>query len=549
MKLKRRLAFLLAFLMAISVLSILVGCGQKTETKPQDTAAPSITDQITEGPEQQQEDTPKYGGTFYYSPGSDGPSTFGTPWNPNVGFAAVTEPFAGYLTAQWPDGSVRLVLSKGYNMGFDEESGLYWVEHELYDNIYLHPHELDEAEHVDADMVVWNAYMMKEKSYWAPSLVKVEATDKYKVRAWHAYTTNSAPLVLGCGWMCSRKLYEAFGEEYMDEHVISSGPFRVVENVPGSHVTYERFDNYFETGKPYYDRVVIVYLNEVQMQNIALESDGEGRLDCVATNTAEQAGYFKQKGYTILSLPNQTICFVMSNQLPEDHPLMDIRVRQAISMAIDRETLTQALGYGVHTPAYQHIPPGFAGYNPDPNYGVPRYDPERAKQLLAEAGYPNGFTITLIPPTSVLTINENQAVAIANYLEEIGIKCELKIYDGTELAQVQRETGWGDALFIGCYISWFTAEDSANANFRHTEGAMPSFKDLVPDEEFTSLIEATQKVGDNSAEAAALRDYVLENLHVIPLWYQGRYHIVHPRVGGYREKDHMLFFENLYQRY
>jgi peptide/nickel transport system substrate-binding protein len=248
-----------------------------------------------------------------------------------------------------------------------------------------------------------------------------------------------------------------------------------------------------------------------------------------------------------MSLPNQTVTFVMSNQLPADHPLMDMRVRQAISMAIDRETLTEALGFGVHIPAYQPNPAGFAGHNPDPNYGVPRYDPERAKQLLAEAGYPNGFDITLLP--SIGSLTENQAVAIANYLGEIGIRCELKIVDGTELLEIQRERGWGDALFIGNYISWFTATDTANANFRHLLGSLPQWVDLQPTPEVEEMIEAINKVGDNSAEAAALSDYVVENLDLIPLWFQGRWHIIHPRVGGYKDSDHMLFFDNLYQRH
>jgi len=539
---KRVLGILLA---AMMLLSLLAACGGKTTAPDSGTPSTGNTDN-TPGETGEQLGDAKYGGTFYYNPGSDGPSTFGYPWNQNIGFSSVTEPFAGYVTAQWPDGSIRLVHSKGYTEGYDEEKGLYWVEHELWDNVYLHPHELDEAEQVNAELVVWNAYMMKEKAYWASTLVEVEATGEFTFRTWHTSVSNSTPLSNGCGWMVSRKLYEEFGEEYMDAHPISSGPYRVVENVPGSHVMFERYDNYFEEGEPYYDAIQIVYLGEVQMQNIALESDGEGRIDAVATNTAEQAGMFKDKGYHIMALANQTITFVMSNQLPADHPLMDLRVRQAISMAIDREMITQALGFGVHTPAYQQNPPNFAAHNYDPDYGAPRYDPEGAKALMAEAGYADGFTTTLIP--AIGSVTENQAVAISNYLAEIGIVCEIEIIDGTALSEMVRQTGWGEALYIGNYISWFTAEDTASANFRHVEGAMPTWVDLKPSAEFEQMILDIAKLGDNSAEAAVVADLIIDNLDLIPLWYQGRYHIIHPRVGGYAERDHMLFFDNIYQK-
>lgn len=539
---KRVLGILLAALMAFSLLASCSSAADKSAgatPTPQDSAATPLASE-TSG-------EPKHGGTFYYCPGSDGPSTFGYPWNQNIGFSSVTEPFVGYLTAQWPDGSIRLDHVKSYTEPvYDEAKKLYYIDYELYDNIYLQPHELNKAEPVNADLVIWNSHMMKEKAYWPATLQEIEKTGEFTFRCWHTKISNSTPLMHGAGWMCSKELYEKFGEAYMDEHPISSGPYIVTENVPGSHVTFVRNENYFQKDKPYYDKVQIVYLGEPQMQNIALEAEGEGRLDAVATNTAEQAGLFKDKGYHIMSLANQTITFVMSNQLPADHPLMNMKVRQAISMAVDREAICKALGYGVHTPALQHIPPNFAGHVDDANYGVPAYNPEKAKELMAEAGYKDGFDLKLLP--AIGSVTENQAVAIASYLEAIGIRCTLDIKDGTELQKMIRETGWGEELYIGNYISWFTSEDSAAANFRHTEGALPQWKDLVPSQEVLDMITAMAKVGDNSVETRAMTDYVINNLNLIPLWYQGRYHIVNPRVGGYDAKDHMLFFDKIYQK-
>ncbi|HTN10389.1 MAG TPA: ABC transporter substrate-binding protein [Acetobacteraceae bacterium] len=102
------------------------------------------------------------------------------------------------------------------------------------------------------------------------------------------------------------------------------------------------------------------------------------------------------------------------------NPLQDARVRQAISLAIDREAITRRLMGGMGTPADQYVPPPLFGFLPHPTK-LP-YDPAKARKLLAEAGYPHGFSLTLTG-TNDRYVDDAQVVqALGQYLTRVGIK-------------------------------------------------------------------------------------------------------------------------------
>ena len=484
------------------------------------------------------------GGVFVWTPGGIGPAQFGLPWDPLLGFASVLDVFGARLTSQNPDGSIRLELSERFEVGYDEERGLYYVDHFLRPNLVLHPHILHEAEPIDAELVVWNAGRNLYHNVWPTGMIDVVAMDDLQVRFYWDHLRNGTPSIT-TQWLTSRMLYEEMGMDFLNDNPISAGPFRVVESVVDSHVFFERFENYWRPGFPYLDAVQLVYLGDVLVQNIALETEGEGRVDVVATSVAEQAGYFQERGYHIMVLPNQTITIVMQNDIP-DSPLINPLVRQAISMAIDRESITRALGFGVHIPTLQYAPPLMLGHvHDEPDFGAPAFNPERARELMIEAGFEDGFTTRLFPRPGSVT--DSQAVAISNMLADIGITAEIEIMEAAAFTDMRRIDGW-DGILICNFISWFAPEDSASVNFEHVPGAPPNWVSLIPSDEMQELILGIRFVGDNEAEAIEFARYVLDhnNLHVIPLWYQGRMHILHPRVQGYTPQDHMLMFYRLW---
>jgi len=105
------------------------------------------------------------------------------------------------------------------------------------------------------------------------------------------------------------------------------------------------------------------------------------------------------------------------------NPLKDARVRKAMSLAIDRDAIIKRIMDGAAAPAYQFLPNGMSGALTNPPKLA--YDPAQAKKLLAEAGYPNGFQVTL-SSTNDRYINDSQITqAVAQYLTQIGIKAEV----------------------------------------------------------------------------------------------------------------------------
>ncbi len=109
-------------------------------------------------------------------------------------------------------------------------------------------------------------------------------------------------------------------------------------------------------------------------------------------------------------------------------PFQDARVRRAMALALDTQALSDAFGYGMLTTTNQWAAPGSVTYDPDLNGAT--YNPEKAKELLAEAGYPDGFDTTLTTDAG----NSDYFTAAANMLGEVGIRCNINLVD--ESAQV-----------------------------------------------------------------------------------------------------------------
>ena len=98
-------------------------------------------------------------------------------------------------------------------------------------------------------------------------------------------------------------------------------------------------------------------------------------------------------------------------------PMQNQKVREAIEYALDKPSIAKALGFGYYVPIYAAAPPGEWGY--DPSYRGRTYNPGKARQLLAEAGYPNGVKVKLMTQTT--SPYPDEAQAIKRYLDEVGL--------------------------------------------------------------------------------------------------------------------------------
>ncbi|MEM4970102.1 MAG: ABC transporter substrate-binding protein [Sulfolobales archaeon] len=251
---------------------------------------------------------------------------------------------------------------------------------------------------------------------------RVEIIDNYTVRIYlkepySLFIKAIAYFVL----ITSPNVIKKFGNQSISE-VIGTGPYRFVSWEKGKRVVLERNDDYWGP-KPPIKRIEWLVIPEASTRLAALLA---GDVDFIYAPPPPDLD-------RIASDPRFNVYTPVSNAylhlsiIPRG-PLADPRVRQALNYAIDKEAIVKNILYGLGIPADSAVPPNFFGYARMEPY---QYDPERARRLLAEAGYPNGFKMVILHPTggSGFINDKGVAEAIQAYLSKIGIQVELRTGD------------------------------------------------------------------------------------------------------------------------
>lgn len=213
---------------------------------------------------------------------------------------------------------------------------------------------------------------------------------------------------------------------------IGTGPFKFVEWVPGDHVTLTRFDGYHQKGIPYLDEVIFKFIGDPSAQIASLKT---GDIDVIAYDVSPENASLLEKDPKFKVLNGYTTTKVILSTNHSRKPFDDIRVRRAMAHAIDRSALIQGAMSGYGIPIGSHMDPGNPYYI-DLTKTYP-YNPQKAKQLLAEAGYPNGFEAVIKLPERYAYAKRSGEI-IADMLSQVGIRLRIEL---TEWGQ------WIDRVF------------------------------------------------------------------------------------------------------
>lgn len=207
----------------------------------------------------------------------------------------------------------------------------------------------------------------------------------------------------------------------LTNHLDGTGAYMLTERIPGERAVLTRNPDYWEDGKPYFDEVIFFFMADNQARLEALKT---GALDVSVPLGAAEASGLKSgaTGIKVESVASGSYMVVsMENDVP---PFDNLKVRQAIQMATDRDSIQKASFFGLGIPGGDHpIPPSDPYYNTDST--VPAYDPAGAKKLLAEAGYPDGIEVTL-NTAPVFGGMVEMAVAFKESVAPAGIKVNIK---------------------------------------------------------------------------------------------------------------------------
>lgn len=240
------------------------------------------------------------------------------------------------------------------------------------------------------------------------------------------------------GWIVSPTAAAKMTADEMKIFPVGTGPFKFQEFKRDVSVKFTRFDKYWQAGKPYLDGVQYDIIVDPVTAMMAFKAGKE----LVHWNpTPKEAADLKSAGYNVSSA-QASIYQWIPDSANADSPWSKLKVRQAGQYAIDTVSMAKAEGYGWADPYWNQVfPKGNPAYDPT-IVGYP-YDPAKAKTLLAEAGYPNGFKTSLYTTTPTLGDFE---IATQNYLKQVGIEAELKPLPPASYMAANQQ-GWTNGLY------------------------------------------------------------------------------------------------------
>jgi peptide/nickel transport system substrate-binding protein len=264
-------------------------------------------------------------------------------------------------------------------------------------------------------------------AYVTEYITGVQVLDDYTLRLtfstpyaeWERMTLQS----WGEPLMISPTALKKYGNERLADHPVGTGPFKFVELIPGERIVLERFPGYWGS-PPNVDKLVFRRMDDPAARVAALRT---GEVDFILAPPPDEVDALKAEGFTVLQNNVPHIWYWHLNM--RDPYFQDVRVRKALQMGIDKERMAKVLLKDTAKAAWSMLPPASSAYNPE--YKPYTSDPERAKALLAEAGYPQGFETVFWTSTSGSgqMIPVPMAEWIQRDLARIGIKVKLETFD------------------------------------------------------------------------------------------------------------------------
>jgi peptide/nickel transport system substrate-binding protein len=336
---------------------------------------------------------------------------------------------------------------------------------------------------------------------WTDFDVRFTATGEYELEM-----TTAIPVSIRAGHAFSGFVgLPVFSPAFVDDMdalntaPVGTGPYVLDEVVPEVSASFTRNENYWNPDAAPFDTVeVMVFADQVAGLN-ALKS---GQVDAVKID-ASAAADAEANGFRINESPGKSVGLWIADRAGKIQPaLADIRVREAIQLAFDREAINDSMNYGYGSVNSQPFAEGTPEYveGGDDRFG---YDLEKARSLMADAGYADGFDLT-IPSTSFLGINVWEPIVI-QYLGDIGIRVTIDSFPDSGAYFTAALTG--DYPVILLSTSWLT---SMEVFFLPT--AVFAFADANPDPKLAELGDTmTNGTLEESLQAASdIGEYVLD---------------------------------------
>ncbi|MBN1367970.1 MAG: ABC transporter substrate-binding protein [Dehalococcoidales bacterium] len=510
---KKRVFGLLTILL---VLVLLLGaCGQKTTTTGTTTTSPYTT-ATTTGPTTSKTTTTaatttttvqsKYGGTLKIA-FSMYPLDLGYP--PEY---TVTQYRPFYLEPlMWLDPQNKLVPALATAVKTDlQTNSITWT---LRQGVKFH-----DGSDWNAQAAYDNFELMKDAGMLPDQdkVVSLEVVDNSTFRV--ILTQLSYPIIQSFStkiYMVNVDAIKENGKEWAYTNCYGTGPFVLADTQRDNYIRFTRNNDYWREGLPYLDEIYFRILIDTNTTTAALEKKE------VDYNMNPRDLYnlemFRSWGAdALVENVSPVVYFMAPDSIHPSSPLANKMVREACEYALDRKGLEVGFFQGLQTALYTMAPPGTVGY--DPNYPIREYNIAKAKQLLSDAGYPDGIDITIYG----LVFDQQLYATIQGMWAEAGIRADIVIYDIGKFLVTQAQ-GWENGFLFSNIPN--KGMPSTVPTFLDTFGPMPVIKPhgaMARSDAYTSLCNEYRTAIDVAASNAIFAQMIKQlsdDAQCIPVSY------------------------------
>ncbi|MGD0661148.1 MAG: ABC transporter substrate-binding protein [Syntrophorhabdales bacterium] len=377
---------------------------------------------------------------------------------------------------------------------------------------------------LDAEVVRWNFQQMLDGRAlpYSKYLKDMKVPDRYTFVI--DLTEYSNQLVPTWGWypfIISKAAWDKAsggdlekGKEWARDHIVGTGPFILKEYKRDDHLTWVKNPNYWRKGRPYLDGIEVRFIPEPMTAAQMMQAK---QADVWEMPPAREQADLLKKGFKRQSSWPAFGMSIWPNTSNPKSKWQDKRLREALEYALDKDAITKALSFGLYEPLKSLPPPGEWGYEAD--YNPRPYNPEKAKELVKEAGYPNGLKAKLM----VLNDrgSQDQGTALKQYLDVAGFQIDLDVADpgrffgtifftppGPDLDLHWFITG-RDTNYLQSYMRWFSTQPFT----------VLSFLGHTPEQaEMDNQAQKLTNIKDQAAVTKKLMRYITDNALVIPVY-------------------------------
>lgn len=385
--------------------------------------------------------------------------------------------------------------------------------------------EFTNGEPFDAEAVryTFQRALDSEENPWR---VRIEALESMDIIDDHTIDFNLStpvgnwPSRVGIVWIVPPEYTE---ENDIASAPVGSGPFTVESFSSGEQITFAANKDWWHA-TPKLDTVEMTAIPENSTRVSALLA---GDIDVAYKILPDQVPQVEEAGYELTSVPSAFLSNIFFQSSKQDEPTGDALVRQAIDFAIDKQGLKEAIGGGYAGDVHGNpVGPDSVGFNPDIE---PRaYDPDRARELLAEAGYPDGFELGFDYPIGRYFADREVAEAVIGYLDAVGIDVVANGMEGG---------AWLDKLYTGDFgpMNFWSYQDAPFYDVSITTEIIRAdgFRKITSDERIDEYLDEAFLITDQEEREEHLQEYsayLMEHAYLIPLYHDPGLYGVDPAV-------------------